>query len=220
MVRWIARHDWMEFPRLSVNTGLDRTFTLAYKLTDKPAEKWSERFGRFKAAERKATVGAARLFYDAFPQMFRSLGLPPRDCVFVSVLSSSETQADPKRAIPFIARELAELVDAREAIAAITKQRHAKIHLQPAHGRDAELAKAQYVSGQLPGRNVFIFDDFVTRGSTLSKVAQAVHAANPGSTVFGVALAKNERISYCYTNENDHVPVRWNKIWTDGEKEV
>lgn len=220
MIRWAVRNDWMEFPRLSVNTGLDRTFTLAYKLTDKPQEIWSERFSRFKVADRKASVGAARLFYDAFPPMFASLGLRPRDCVFVSVLSSSETRADPNRAIPFIAAELAKLVDAREAIDALTKQRHGKIHLQPANGRDAELAKAQYVSGRLPVRNVFVFDDFVTRGSTLSKVAEAVHAANPGSTVYGVALAKNERVSYCYTNENDHVPARWNKIWTDGEKEV
>ncbi len=220
MIPWMARSDWMEFPRLSVNAGLTRTFTLAYKLTDKSSENWSARFVRFKNKDRKASVGAARLFYDTFPPMFESLGLRPRDCVFVSVLSSSETRADPDRDIPFITDQLAELVDAHEAIDAITKQRHGKIHLQPANGREAELAKAQYVSGRLPASNVFIFDDFVTRGSTLSKVAQAVHAANPGSTVYGVALAKTERVSYCYTNENDHVPARWNKIWTDGEKEV
>lgn len=221
MIPWNAKNDWMEFPRLSVFTGLARTYALAYRLTDKPTEKWTSRFNRFKNKEPKASFGGARLFYTAFPPLFDSFGLRGQDCVFVSALSSSEIRADPDRQIPYIAAQLADLVGAREAIDALSKQRHNKIHnIYRADARDAELERACYASKRLPARNVFVFDDFVTRGGTLSRVAQAVHAANPGSTVYGVALAKTERIAYCYNPENDHVPARWAKVWTDGEKEV
>lgn len=221
MIPWTAKNDWMEFPRLSVCGGLHRTYTLAYRLTDNSSEKWTARFNRFKNDEPKALVGGARLFYEAFPPLFEALKLRGRDTVFVSALSSAETEADRERQIPFITAELADLVGARDGIDAITKQRHGKIHnLYRSGERDAELAKANYVSERLPARNVFVFDDFVTRGGTLSKIAQAVHASNPGSTVYGIALAKTERIAYCYNPENDQVPAKWNKVWTDGEKEV
>jgi len=221
MITWMARNGWMGFPRLSVNSGLGGTFTLAYKLTDNPTETWTSRFIRFKVGQPQASVGGARLFYEAFPALFDSFGLRGRDCVFVSALSSTETVADRGRLIPHIAIELADLVGAHEAVGSISKQRHGKIHnLYRADARDAELDKAQYVSQRLPARNVFVLDDFVTRGGTLSKVAEAVHAANPGSAVYGVALAKTERVAWCSNPTNSHVPERWGKVWTDGEKEV
>lgn len=221
MIRWNARNDWMEFDYLSVCGGLARTYTLAYRVTDDPSETWTGRFNRFKAKDHKAWYGAAHLFYEAFPPLFGALGFKGGESVFVSALSSSETKADPERPIPYIASQLAGLVGAKEAIGAITKQPHNRIHnLYRAEARDAELDKAQYVCGKLPAKNVFVFDDFVTRGGTLSRVAQAVHAANPGSTVYGVALAKTERINYCYNPKNDHVPAKWAKAWIDGEEKA
>ncbi|TBB58961.1 phosphoribosyltransferase (plasmid) [Rhizobium ruizarguesonis] len=211
----------MEFPHLSLNTGLTRTYTLAYKLTDRNSETWSTRFSRFKDKDQKAYFGGARLFYEAFPPLFNSLNLAPANCVFLAALSSSETSADRSRQIPYIAAELANLIGAHDGIDALSKQVHESIHNRYSAGaRDAELEKANYVCGKLPAKNVFVFDDFVTRGGTLSKVAQAVHAANSGSKVYGVALAKTERVNWCRNPENDHVPARWAKVWTDGENEV
>lgn len=211
----------MEFPRLSVSTGLTRIYALAYKLTDNSAEKWTARFIRFKNKDAKAYYGGARLLYAAFPPLLATMGLNGQNCAFVSALSSSETTANPERQIPFITSELAATVGAHSSIAALTKRAHNKLHnLYRADQRDAELDKAHYVCGKLPALNVFVFDDFITRGSTLSRVAQAVQAANPGTTVYGVALAKTERIAYCPHPDNSHVPRRWGDVWMAGENEV
>lgn len=221
MIGFNAKAGWMEFPYLTNSTGLTRTYTLAYKLTDNAGEKWTARFIRFKNKDSKALFGGARLFYAAFPPLFESLQLNGNDSVFVSALSSSEKTADPNRSIPYITSELAAVVGAHVSIGSISKQVHSKIHnLYKADLREAELDKAKYVCGQLPATNVFVFDDFVTRGGTLSRVAQAVKASNPEAKVYGVALAKTERISYCPHPDNSHVSPAWDKIWTDGEKET
>lgn len=221
MIGFNSKAGWMEFAYLSDSTGLTKTYTLAYKLTDDAGEKWTARFIRFKNKDAKAYFGGARLFYEAFPPLLVSMGLDGEDCAFVSALSSSETEADPERQIPYITSQLAATVGAHSSIAALTKQAHNKIHnLYKADQRNAELDKAQYVCGKLPAANVFVFDDFVTRGGTLSRVAQAVYASNPGAKVYGVALAKTERVNYCPHPDNGHVPQDWDKVWTNGENEV
>ena len=60
-------------------------------------------------------------------------------------------------------------------------------------------------------------DDIITRGATLSKIAQTVLAANPNARVYGVALGKAESVAWCPNPENDHVPVKWDKLWLGGE---
>ncbi len=221
MIYYKLNTDWMEFPRLSINNGLARTFTLAYKLTDISSETWTERFIRFKANEEKAMYGGANLFYAAFPPLFAALGHSPDSCVFVTALSSSEAKADRARLLPFLTSELARDLSVHDGIDSLSKQPHGKIHnCRSAGERDAELAKAKYVCEKLPAKTVFVFDDFVTRGGTFSKIAQAVHQANPGSTVYGIALAKTERRSWCPNPENDQVPTKWATVWTNGESEV
>lgn len=221
MIGFMSKAGWMRFPSLSVSAGLTSTFALAYRLTDDGSEKWTARFNRFKARDTKAYYGGARLFYASFPPLLEALGLDPSECTLISALSSSETKASPERQIPYIASQLAAQVGAHEACGELAKQVHNKLHsLYRADAREAELDKANYTCGSLPGRNVFIFDDFVTRGSTLSRVAQSVLASNPKARVFGVALAKTERIAYCPHPDNGHVPAQWDKVWTDGEKEV
>lgn len=221
MIYYQMNADWMQFNNLSINIGLTSTFTLAYKVTDVPSETWTERFVRFKDSEKSALYGGARLFYAAVPQLFAALGHSSDNSVFLSALSSSESKANRKRALPFITSELAKTLCVHDGIDALTKQPHGKIHkCGNASERDAELEKAQYRCAELPAPNVFIFDDFVTRGGTFSKIAQAVLLTNPGSSVYGVALAKTERHSWCRNPKNDQVPPKWAKIWKDGEKEV
>jgi hypothetical protein len=221
MIGFNLKAGWMEFPHLTVSAGLTSTYALAYKLTDNAGEKWTSRFIRFKNKDAKAYYGGARLLYATFPPLLTALNLAGKDCAFVSALSSSETAADPERQIPYITSELAAVVGAHSSIAALTKQPHNKLHnFYKADQRDAELNKAQYVCGALPAANVFVFDDFVTRGGTLSRVAQAIRLSNPEAKVYGVALAKTERVNYCPNPNNDQVPPGWDKIWTDGENEV
>ena len=46
------------------------------------------------------------------------------------------------------------------------------------------------------GSDVVVFDDFITRGDTLSHVARAIQSTNPQVTVYGVGLAKTERLGF------------------------
>jgi hypothetical protein len=221
MIRFNSKAGWMEFPYLSVSTGMTNTYALAYKLTDDTGEKWTARFIRFKNKDPKAYYGGARLLYAAFPPLLAAMELEGNECAFISALSSSETAAAPERQIPYITSELAKSVGAYSSLAALTKKAHGKLHnLYRADQRDAELDRAQYVCGNLPAANVFVFDDFVTRGGTLSRVAQAVKTSNPSAKVYGVALAKTERVNYCPHPDNSHVPKEWDNAWTGGENEV
>jgi hypothetical protein len=220
ILRWNNRNGWMEFPVLSVCGGLTSTYTLAYRLTDDSQEAWSHRFNRFKANQRPALIGGSRLMYAAVPRLLEGLGLEGKDCVFVAALSSGETVADPDRPIPFIASQCAKIVGATSRIDAVSKQPHKKLHTMYDWGaRDAELDKANYACGKLNTKNVFVFDDLVTRGDTLSRVAKSVLASNAGAKVYGVALGKTERVNWCPNPKNDHVPKEWADIWSAGEKE-
>lgn len=104
---------------------------------------------------------------------------------------------------------------------ALEKNVHGKIHnLYSVPERNAELDKAKYTSKYLRAKNVFVFDDLITRGDTLSRIAQAVLEANPKSKVYGIALAKNESTPFCPNPDNAHVPAEWDKLWREGEQKA
>jgi hypothetical protein len=131
-----------------------------------------------------------------------------------------ETTADPKRSIPWIAKECAKLCETQYTDAALSKNAHQKIHsIFSADGRSAELDKANYQSKEIDADHVFVFDDIITRGDTLSRVALAVIAANPKCKVYGIAFAKAESVAYCPNPDNDQVPARWDTLWNQGEQE-
>ena len=97
-------------------------------------------------------------------------------------------------------------------------KRQGPIHdIYNAAERDAELDKAAYAAKALNVRNVFVFDDFITRGSTQSRIAQAIQTSTPHARVYAVALAKTDRRSYWGALSNDHVPVKWDELWQRGE---
>ncbi len=221
MLQWAPIAGWMGFPYLSQSAGITHSFALGYRLTDNGQEPWTQRFNRFKANQIGALYGGARLLYAAVPRLIQTMGTDIRDCVFVPALSSSETVAAEKRAIPIIAKETARLVGARFELGALSKNPHGRIHnLYSAESRNAELDKAQYKSTNLGARQVFVFDDFITRGDTLSRIALAIHAANPQVNVYGIALAKTERIDFCPNPTNDQMSAEWNTIWEGGEQET
>jgi hypothetical protein len=220
VINWKPIGGWMGFPYLSQSQGLSHSFALTYKLTDRTSEHWTARMIRFKANNPVANYGAAHLLMGAVPDLMKATLVDIADTVFVPALSSGETVANPKRAIPIITRECAKIVGAKFEVGALSKNVHGKIHnLFHAEERDAELAKAEYKSKALGAKNVFIFDDFITRGATLSSIAQAVQKANPRAKVYGVALAKAERVDWCPNPENDQVPKKWDALWLKGEQE-
>lgn len=221
MIEWKPIAGWMGFPHLSQSNGIEHSFTLGYRLKDGGGEPWTSRFNRFKAGDRAAVFGGARLLYAAVPELIATLKIEPEESVFITALSSGETSANPNRTLPFITKECAGLVRVRFDIDALKKNAHGKIHaLYSVNERNAELDKAKYKSKKLNAKNVFVFDDLITRGDTLSRIALAILDANPGSKVYGIALAKNESAAWCPNPDNAHVPEKWDKMWQQGEQEA
>lgn len=220
MIYYTMVAGWMGFPHLTISTGLTYSYAIAYKLKDRTNESWTARFTRFKAKNNRAEWGGATVLYEAVPDLIKHLGVDPKRTVFIPALSSGETTADPKRSIPWIAKESARVCGAQYTDAALTKNVHQKIHsIYSAEGRSAELDKANYQSTKMNADHVFIFDDIITRGDTLSRIAVAVLKTNPKCHVYGVALAKSESVAYCPNPDNDQVPANWDELWKQGEQE-
>ncbi|MGM4983239.1 hypothetical protein [Rhizobium sp. 11_C7_N12_5] len=211
---------WMGFPYLSVSNGLTYSYAIAYRLKDKTSENWTARFIQFKNKSNKAEWGGATVFYEAVPALIKQLGLNPKRTAFIPALSSGEVKADPDRSMSWIARVSAEMCGAQYTDTALSKNVHEKIHgIYSAEGRTAELDKANYQSTKIDADHIFVFDDFITRGDTLSRIALAVLAANPKCKVYGIALAKAESVGFCPNPDNDQVPTRWDDLWKQGEQE-
>jgi hypothetical protein len=219
MPEWIPVVDWMAFNHLDGGAGVERAFTIAYKITDDGNELWSARFNRFKAKEPEAFAGAATMMRAAIPRLVAALNMNLAETVFVPALASAETYATEKGFMPTLARICAEAAGVRFELSALSKHPHNPIHgIFGAAERDAELDKAAYVSKALKATNIFVFDDFITRGSTQSRIAQAIQATTPDAKVYAIALAKTERRSYWGALSNDHVAGEWGELWQMGEK--
>ena len=93
-----------------------------------------------------------------------------------------------------------------------------------AETRNKILDKANYKSKLTKAENILIIDDFVTRGDTLSHMAQVIHETNTGISVYGVALAKTDRCKFHRERfgkelSNNHIPRKWETLWKQGEEQ-
>lgn len=159
----------------------------------------------------------------AVPLLVKHLELGTSGTFFVAALGSSETIASDSSILTAMTRCAAKAATAPFISDAITKKAHPPLHnFYTAAKRREILDAAEYRSAKIPAKSVMIFDDFITTGDTLSHIAEAIHAANNGVTVFGVALAKTERRAYHKDRfgidlSNDHVPKKWEAAWDQGE---
>ena len=86
------------------------------------------------------------------------------------------------------------------------------------------LDQAGYESSAIDADTILVFDDFITRGSTLSHIAQAILRENPRVRVYGLALCKTEgrgfnKDRFGVELSNDHVPGEWRTLWDRGKKQ-
>jgi hypothetical protein len=182
VIMWQPCAGWMAFPHLTRCAGITRSFTIGYRITDNSSEPWTQRFNRFKENDMSALYGGADLLRGAVPDLIKALGLNMSHTAFVTALASGETTANKDRALPRITEACAEIVGAEFVLSALSKNVHGKIHnLYTEAQRDAELEKVDYKSTKIRKFNILVFDDFITRGATQSKIAQAILAANPNS---------------------------------------
>ena len=219
MPGWTACGEWMHFPHLDGGADLDGAYTIGYRITDDAADPWTTRFNRFKAKDPAAFVGGAHALSSGMPALLKSLGVAPADAVIVPALGSGETRAAADGQLAKLAGRIGKVTGAQVDANVLSKQPHKPIHgIFNASERDAELDKAAYGASKLKAKNVFVVDDLITRGSTLSRIAAAIKAANPGTKVYGVALAKTDRRSFWGSLDNNHVAKSWDDRWQQGEK--
>ena len=220
MAGWRALGEWMHFPHLDgAGADLDGAYTIGYRITDDGADPWTARFNRFKAKDPAAFVGGAHALSAGMPALLKSLGVDSKDAVIVPALGSAETKAAADGQLAKLAGRVAKTTGAQVEVGALSKQVHKPIHgIFNAAERDAELENAGYAASKLKAKNVFVVDDLVTRGSTLSRIATAIKAANPGVKVYGVALAKTDRRSFWGSLDNNHVVKAWDDRWQQGEQ--
>ncbi|MCY4172047.1 MAG: phosphoribosyltransferase family protein [Bacteroidetes bacterium] len=139
--------------------------------------------------------------------------------VVIPVLGSKETSASSKSKVSRLAQSIAVGAGAKFEIDCLSKNQHESLHLQKdVEARDEALKMANYHAKNLGHgfQNVLIVDDIVTRGATMSAVAEAIHHANPSVKIYGFALGRHQRrewLSVPFEKANAGIPSRIASIW-------
>lgn len=152
------------------------------------------------------------------------LGLSAERTVFAPALRSSEQCANPDGVLTMIAGRCAASAGCRYQHGLLRKN----VNLPTGRGaldpsfRVMLVDDADYRSALTDADTVFVVDDFVATGKTLSLAATGIRERNPGTTVYGLALAKAEWHSLMlnwYDTEvsNNHIPPQWSEIWLAGD---
>ena len=201
----------MQINRLPVgDLGL---LTVGFRITDRPGEKWTRRFNRFKRGEPAAARAAARTFCAAFEDF-----LPAGDprIVVVSSLSSGHIIGEYDTPASRLASALAGSRAWEWRPEIITKDRHPRITgIASAAERDATV-DGVYLATAIRGEPglVIVVDDFCTRGATLADIARAIRESNPGWEIQAASLARAERAAYWQGElTNAHIPDVLDAAW-------
>ena len=187
--------------------------TVGFRITDRPNEKWTRRFNRFKYGEPSAVKAATRTFCAAFED-FRPPGNPR--VVVVSSVSSGQNIVQHDTPASILASALAGSRGWEWLPHHVTKDRHPRITGLPSAAERDATVDGVYLAAPIGGEPglVIVVDDFCTRGATLADIARAVRESNPGWEIQPVSLAKAERAAY-WKGEltNAHIPDVLDAIW-------
>jgi hypothetical protein len=207
----------MEINRLPVgDLGL---LTVGFRITDRPGEKWTRRFNRFKYGEPAAARAATRTFCAAFEDF-----LPPGNprVVVVSSISAGQNIVQHDTPASILASALARSRGWEWLPHHVTKDRHPRITGLPSAAERDATVDGVYLAAPIGGEPglVLVVDDFCTRGATLTDIARAIRESNPGWKIQGASLAKAERAAY-WKGEltNAHIPDFLDATWR-GDPEV
>ncbi len=164
-------------------------------------------------------AGAAVLG-QAAPAILSDLGISGGDVTFLPALAHGETVASDKGVLGILAKWCASRCGSEFVLELLNKRAHPSLSTQRMNlaQRQSTLADAEYRAGAVSTPNVFVLDDFVTTGSTLSRIASTIKDANSGVSVYCIAIGKNERRSWNPSISNDHIPVEWDQVWREYDK--
>ena len=212
-------HHWLAFDSLD-HPGLSpvKSFAFAYRFTDERGELWTERFNSVKFSSDPSPRNAAKaMMAEALDFLISGLGITRNETAFVTALGSEQLAASTSGIMESIASECAQRSGCTLNLQMLSKNAHQSLSSGrlDADERAEQLEAANYVAGSTSASNVFVFDDFITSGTTLSYIAQAIRLANPETHVYAVALGKTERRSWVGPDVmNNHIPQAWADVWT------
>ena len=229
MVRANQHSHWMKFgPRLDI-LGV---FALWYRIgrrSEGHGEVWTKRTNDFKDGQPAAIEASLAVIQEASRYLRPLLGqclpapltqdIAPEQTLFIPALSSQETISRPESKLARFAAAAAAGYGAGTSAQILRKNRHDSLSRTGANAaRRAEiLSDANYQAAQVDARYIVIVDDVSTTGQTLTAIAAAVKASNPGARVFAVVLAKQESLDFLpyETAEaaNAGVPEDLDRIW-------
>ncbi len=213
-------HNLLRYDTLTFSDGVSAAFTVGYRFEDRSEDMWSTRFTKFKFdPDDASTEGGARLMAHAAGILVQGLGLDPIRTVFAPALRSSEKIADTEGLMAMLASRCAGACRYEPGL--LQKEAHlptGRGGLYPEF-RSLLVEHAGYRSASVDADTVFIVDDFVATGKTLSLAATAILERNPDLTVYGLALAKPEWHQlildwHGVDVSNDHIPAHWSSIWS------
>lgn len=216
MARARLFHGCLVFDSLDAGSDLQAAFTVGYRFLDDHEDVWTSRFTSFKAGQSQAERAGKRLMSRMACRVLGKLDVLPSDVTFVPALRSAETKAAADSILSRIAKQSANKYQAFHDRKLLRKNRHSSLHSaqRTRDERENIIASANYASRAVNTSNVVVIDDFITAGSTLCAIARAIQKRNPGITVYGMALAKNDRLSWLHTDAtNDHISSKWNRKW-------
>lgn len=205
------------FDRLPKSAPALGILAIAWRLEDISADVWTRRLTAFKYGGRAEVWAAA----SALEAGLKSINWSPYRIAMVSALSHGDTHLRSGSQLELLGTTVCERLGFDWLPTALTKKPHRALHmLHGAGARDQEL-KDVY-SARIPAGYdcVLVLDDLVTRGTTISSIATAIHADSPGLPVAGCVLGKHERSGFAATYglvvNNDQVPKELGELWEEG----
>lgn len=211
-------NGWLKYDVLDAPCpDLSASFALGYRFTGEVEnDTWSSRFNgvKFYTEDKRYSEAAVAIMNLALRSLLSKLRLAPEDVLFTAVLSSNQISGRQGNVMQRIAVATSQSLGSRFDGLVLTKQPHAQLRNSPgAQARREIVERAGYKAGRVDSRSVFVFDDFITTGTTLGAIATAIRRANPKVSVYGVALAKTERRNFAGGLTNRHIPAAWSQAW-------
>ena len=217
---WDPIEGWMSFSCLDGNVYSDKSFTIAWRFRDQPREKWTSRINSFKVGNPQCVLSAGQMLKVALPPLIERIGLDPRETGLSVALSHGDVATNPEKPLGVCGKYICLELGLQWVPGLLSKRPHRALHtLHSAEARTNELEGIYTASDEANNfSNIIILDDIITRGDTISRIAEAIKGQNSNVTVIGIALGKAESLGYAQQNSynlnNNHVPVDWDEIWT------
>ena len=214
-----VRNGWLYFKELDYGHPIDGAFAIGYRILDDQDELWSRRFLSLKDGtvdSRKAALAVMRV---AMPVLLDTLGLDGEDVTFAPALRSHERTASTSGMISILAGYCAAHWSSAFSPGLLSKQPHESLHIprKSVPERRAILEKADYRADNVTTAYVFVVDDLITTGLTLSYIAGAIKNQNPEVKVYGLAAGKHAYQSHFSSvgqpSANSHIRPEWNRLW-------